>query len=110
MTDTSTEAGAVFDIERERSGGGCRYWTLVDGRTGLLMYEDEKTPNGIRRNAYSTRVDSALSGRGVGLALVQRLVEDAREERASINPQCSFVRVMIGRNKDWADVLVEDGP
>ena len=99
---------AAIEIEREVSAGEGRYHTLVDGHVGQLLYVDEKTPSGIRRNAYSTRVDSALSGRGVGLALVRRLVSDARADRAMIDPQCSFVRVMIGRNKEWADVLMED--
>lgn len=108
LADSSGDLDAEIAIEREDRKGEGRYHTLVDGRVGQLLYSDEKTPSGIRRNAYSTRVDSALSGRGVGLALVKRLVADARAERAMINPQCSFVRVMIGRNRDWADVVVED--
>lgn len=99
----------VLDIVRETAGEEARYRVEVDGYSGHLLYRDVGTSRGVVRHAYSTRVDKALSGRGVGLALVKRLVEDAREERAIINPQCSFVRVMIGRNKDWADVLVEDG-
>ncbi len=109
MADSSGDDDAVIEITREADGDEGRYHTVVDGRVGQLLYADRKTAKGIRRNAYSTRVDSALSGRGVGLALVKRLVEDARAERAMIEPQCSFVRVMIGRNKDWADVVVEDG-
>lgn len=108
MTDDFNEIDTAIEIDREVRRGEGRYHTLVDGRVGQLLYVDEKTPSGIKRNAYSTRVDSALSGRGVGLALVKRLVADARAERAMIDPQCSFVRVMIGRNKDWADVLMED--
>lgn len=95
-------------IEREQSGPEGRYFTVVDGHPGELLYTDERTRHGISRMAYSTRVDSALAGRGVGLALVKQLVEDARLERASITPECSFVRAMIGRNKDWADVLEDD--
>ena len=108
MTEDLQDKAPGLDIRRETQDDGGRYHTELDGRDGQLLYTDEKAPGGIRRVAYSTRVDKALSGRGVGLALVKRLVADARAERAMIDPQCSFVRVMIGRNKDWADVLMED--
>ncbi len=108
MATISKKDGAQIEITRAQDGDEGRYDTRVDGHPGLLLYTDERVAGGIRRNAYSTRVDSALSGRGVGLALVERLVADARREKAKIVPQCSFVRKMIERNKDWGDVLAEE--
>ena len=52
-----------------------------------------------------TGVPSALAGRGVGLALLARAVEDARAEKFCIVPNCSFTRVMLQRHKEWQDVL-----
>ena len=108
LAEIRHDGAASLEIAREAQDGGGRYHTVLDGHPGQLLYTDEKGPGGIRRVAYSTRVDKALSGRGVGLALVKRLVADARAEHARIDPQCSFVRVMIGRHPEWADVLVED--
>jgi uncharacterized protein len=92
-------------VKREETEAGGRYVTRVGG------VESEMTFTRARRAGQNlmiidhTGVPSALSGRGVGLALVARAVEDARAEKFRIVPHCSFVRVMLQRHKDWQDVL-----
>jgi uncharacterized protein len=96
---------AGITVKREKTETGGRYVAVVDG------FESEMTFTRSRRGGKSlmivdhTGVPSALSGKGVGLALVARAVEDARAEKFRIVPHCSFVRVMLQRHKDWQDVL-----
>lgn len=96
---------AGITVKREETDSGGRYVAIVDG------FESEMTFTRSRRGRQSvmivdhTGVPSALSGKGVGLALVARAVEDARTEKFRIVPQCSFVRVMLQRHKEWQDVL-----
>jgi uncharacterized protein len=96
---------SAISIKREETEAGGRYVARLDG------VESEMTFTRARRRGQSlmiidhTGVPSVLAGKGVGLALVARAVEDARAEKVRIVPQCSFVRLMFQRHKDWQDVL-----
>jgi predicted GNAT family acetyltransferase len=50
-------------------------------------------------------VDDSLRGTGVGKALVERLVDDARGEQLKIVPRCSFVKALFQRHREWSDVM-----
>lgn len=52
-----------------------------------------------------TGVPKALAGLGVGVALVKRVVEDARRDGIRIIPLCAFAKAQIERRKKWQDVL-----
>jgi predicted GNAT family acetyltransferase len=52
-----------------------------------------------------TAVPDALRGRGVGQALVERAVLDARREGFRIFPLCPFAKSQFERHPDWRDVL-----
>jgi predicted GNAT family acetyltransferase len=94
-------------ITREDDGKHGRYVAVVDGLESELIFSR------IRRGGQSvivadhTGVPSALEGRGIGLALVRRAVEDAQAEGAKIAPLCSFVRVHMQRNKEWRDLIAD---
>lgn len=55
--------------------------------------------------AAHTGVPEALAGLGVGKALVDRLIADARAEGFRIIPLCPFVKARYQRHPDWADVI-----
>jgi len=94
-------------ITREDEPGGGRYVAVVDGLESELTYT-RVTRHGIKLIvADHTGVPRALAGRGIGLALVARAVDDARAEGAKIAPHCSFVRVHMQRNRDWRDLVAE---
>jgi predicted GNAT family acetyltransferase len=50
-------------------------------------------------------VPEALKGRGVGQALVEALVADARAQGFTIVPLCPFVRAQYARHPEWSDVM-----
>ncbi len=52
--------------------------------------------------ADHTSVDPAYEGQGVGLALVEALIADARAEGFKIIPLCPFVNAQRRKHPDWA--------
>lgn len=55
--------------------------------------------------ADHTGVPDAFRGTGAGLALVTRMVEDARAEGFRIMPLCPFVNAQAKKHPEWADVF-----
>ena len=83
-------------------GGRGRYVTVIDGHEAELTFV--RNAGGVLL-ADHTGVPDALGGKGVGKALVHRLVEDARALGLRIVPACSFVDAQFRRNPDWKDLL-----
>jgi len=52
-----------------------------------------------------TEVDASLEGKGVGKQLVATAVEYARTHNLKIIPLCQFTKAVIGRTKEYQDVL-----
>ena len=55
--------------------------------------------------ADHTEVPDALRGKGIGLALATRMVEDARAEGVKIIPLCPYVNAERRKHPDWSDVF-----
>lgn len=93
-------------ITREVGPTKGRYVAKVEG----VAAEGELTYS--RANAHliiadHTEVPEALRGRGIGLALATRLVEDARAEGVKIVPLCPYVSAGRRKHPDWNDVFQE---
>lgn len=102
------EATPEIVIAVETASGQGRYVTHVNGHEAELTFKIDDS-KGVRRIvAKHTGVPDELSGVGVGKALVQRLVEDARASNALVVPLCSFVKAMLERHRDWQDVRDPD--
>ncbi|HVY88486.1 MAG TPA: GNAT family N-acetyltransferase [Hyphomonadaceae bacterium] len=99
---------ADIPITREATATGGRYVALIGRRESEMTFAWVKSKGRKVMIVDHTGVPSALSGQGVGLALVKRAVEDARAEGFRILPHCSFVRVMLVRHKEWQDVLASE--
>jgi predicted GNAT family acetyltransferase len=54
-----------------------------------------------------TFVSDSLRGQGIGVALVKRIVEYAREEGKLIIPLCPFAKSQIERNEEYHDILAK---
>lgn len=57
--------------------------------------------------AERTEVSPQFDGLGVDLALVERMVEDARRESVKIYAECSYVNDVRRSHPEWADVFYE---
>ena len=91
-----------MDILHEDSGTKGRYYAVIEGHEGEMTYS-RASPQLIIID--HTGVPDALRGRGVGKALVQRAVEDARAEKRSIIALCPFAKGQFERHPEWQDVL-----
>lgn len=90
------------DIERTESETKGRYAVRIDGAEAELTYS---RAGETRIIIDHTQVPEALKGRGIGVMLVSRAVEDARAEGKKIIPLCPFAKMQFGRHPEWGDVL-----
>lgn len=93
---------ADFEITREDTETGGRYVTTVDGYQAEMTFSKA----GAKRLIIDhTGVPQELGGKGVGVALVERAVLDARASDIKIIPLCPFAKAQIEKHPEWRDVL-----
>ena len=92
----------ALQIEREESGSKGRYVYRGDGAEAEMTFS--KAGEGMIIIDH-TGVPDAFRGRGIGLGLVTRAVEDARAAGKKIIPLCPFAAAQFRRHPEWADVL-----
>jgi predicted GNAT family acetyltransferase len=92
----------LSEITREVTGSKGRYVLQESGAEAELTYSILSPTHII---ADHTGVPDALRGSGAGRRLVERLIADARAEGVKITPLCPFVRSMVQRHPEWADVF-----
>ena len=96
--------GGEITITRKEEGSKGRYEARVDGHDGIgELTFSRMSPTKII--ADHTAVDDSLRGTGVGKALVERLISDARTDGFTIVPLCPFVRSQYQRHPEWSDVM-----
>ena len=93
----------TFDIRLEEGETKGRY--VVDAPDGSVA-EMTFTKVGARQVIIDhTGVPDAFRGKGVGVLLVARAVEDARAAGKTIIPLCPFAAAQFRRHPEWVDVL-----
>jgi len=97
------DAMTTADIRKEDHDTKGRFVTTIDGHEAELTYS-KLSPS--RIIADHTGVPEALKGQGVGLKLVEALVDDARANDIKIVPLCPFVKAQLARHPEWSDVFV----
>ena len=93
-------------ISHSEEGSKGRYEARVEDRegSGELTYS-RMSPTKII--ADHTGVDDSLRGTGVGKALVERLIADARSEGFTIVPLCPFIRAQFERHPEWSVLMAK---
>ncbi len=89
-------------VEREETETKGRYVIRLDGAEAEMTYSRAGEKMIIIDH---TGVPDALRGRGLGLILVRRAVEDARAEGRKITPLCPFAKATIQKHPEFQDVL-----
>jgi len=97
----ATRVRAEQASREDRASGG-RWTIVVDGHEAEMTFS-RASPTLIIID--HTGVPDSLRGRGIGPALVERAVQDARREGFRIIPLCPFARAQFERHPDWRDVL-----
>ena len=96
---------ASITIKKTETETGGRFVAHVEAETAV----GELTFSRVNEKlviADHTGVPDALAGKGVGKALVNHLIEDARQNGYRIVPLCPFVRAQSVKHPDWDDVIV----
>ena len=93
---------AEFIITREDHGSKGRYVIRLDGAEAEVTFS-VTSPTLII--ADHTGVPDSFRGTGAGLALVTRMVEDARAQGFKIMPLCPFVNAQRKKHPEWADAF-----
>ena len=91
-------------ISLEQDGSKGRYVAKIEGITEPA----ELTFSIVNEHliiADHTGVPDSMRGMGVGKALVERLVEDARHKQVKIVPLCPYVNAQRRKHPEWADVF-----
>jgi uncharacterized protein len=93
------------NIERHEEGGRGTYEATIPGLDGTARLQYRRESQGLIA-AVHTETPHGMRGKGVGLKLVERMVDDARQEGARIRALCSYVDHERQKHGDWADVFV----
>ena len=96
----------TIDIEKRTNGNLGRYVAHVEGADGEARLEfTTRGPELV--SADHTEAPDSMRGTGVALALVERLIADARSEGFKIIPLCPYVLAQYRRHPDWRDAMAD---
>lgn len=93
-----------IEISYETEGNKGRFAARIDGLEGEGELVISKASDVLVVAAH-TLVPDSMRGSGVGSALVNALIQDARDKGYKIVPLCPFVRAQADRHPEWADVI-----
>ena len=94
-----------MDITRKDETSHGAYYIAVDGadRPAELTWR----ARGKARIADHTWTPPEARGKGIALALVKALVEDAKAQGFTIVPQCPYVEAQFRKHPEWAEYRAE---
>ncbi|WP_305097468.1 GNAT family N-acetyltransferase [Croceibacterium aestuarii] len=95
----------IIAVRREGDANRGAYRAGVPG--GERDAELTWVARGEARIANHTYVPPAARGHGIAAALVEALVDDAREQGFKIVPQCSYVAAAFRRHPEWSELRAD---
>jgi predicted GNAT family acetyltransferase len=95
---------ADVKIERQQTSASGRYIARIAGIEGEAeLIFTRRSPTLI--SADHTGAPDSMRGTGAAIALVQRMIADARTEGFKVIPVCPYVLAQYKRNPGWVDVM-----
>lgn len=94
-------------VHRQDTATGGRYSVSLPGiaETATLSWIQD----GDIIIAEHTFSPASMRGKGAAMAMVQKLVQDARAQKHRIRPDCTYVRAQFDRHPEWAEQRAELG-
>lgn len=103
MTDVSESLA----VRREMRAGRGRYFVAdAKGNEAQVTFT---VLSATLASADATRVDEALRGTGVAVAIIEQMVRDARVAGMRIVPNCPYVNKQRKRHPEWSDAFAPRG-
>ncbi len=97
----------AIPIDKQQTAAGGRYVARIDGVDGEAVLAF--TVRGPKRiSADHTEAPESMRGTGAALALVERMIADARASGFKVVPLCPYVLAQSKRHPEWADVLAPE--
>lgn len=93
-------------ITREATATKGRYAGRIEGVEGEAELTFSRAGDTLVIADHTFAPDS-MRGKGAAMALVNRLIADARTEGFKIVPRCPYVKAQYLRHPEWADVMQE---
>ena len=99
---------ADIQVQREEAQTKGRYVARIVGTDGEAeLTFTRRGPN--MASADHTSAPESMRGTGVAMALVMRMIADARTEGFKIIPSCPYVQAQYKRHPEWSDVVTDSG-
>ncbi len=95
---------ADIEIKRELTPTKGRYVGRIEGIEGEAELTFSRAGDTLVIADHTFAPDS-MRGKGAAMALVHRLIADARAEGFKIVPLCPYVKAQYLRHPEWADVM-----
>ena len=97
----STENTGGGDVQVSNNEGRSRYIATLDGESaGIAAYER----SGDTIVFTHTVVDEDMEGHGIGSTLIRHALDDARDQKLTVVPQCEFVAAFIDEHPEYRDL------
>ncbi|MBD9528172.1 MULTISPECIES: GNAT family N-acetyltransferase [Paracoccus] len=96
-------AQPAIRITHEDFGTSGRYAAQIPGADGEAELTWHSGGPGVIVADHTLAPDT-MRGSGVAMALVQRLIDDARRQGMQIVPSCTYVRAQFDRHPEWAEL------
>jgi uncharacterized protein len=94
----------AISIEKRVARTSGRYVGRIDGVDGEAeLHFTVRGPTLI--SADHTEAPTSMRGTGTAMALVERMIEDARANGFKITPLCPYVLAQYRKHPEWSDVM-----
>ena len=90
------------EVMHEETGSKGRYFIQHETGESELTYS---VASATLKIADHTGVAEGQEGKGIGLIMLRRFIQDARRDGFKILPLCPFVNAQRRKHPEWADVF-----
>ena len=99
----------AIEIEKQIHGAKGSYIARVEGFDGYAHLDFTLRGPGMV-SADHTEAPESMRGTGVAMAMVERMIADARAEDFKIIPLCPYVLAQLRRHPEWNDAMAPASP
>ncbi|TDS18946.1 hypothetical protein DFQ03_0659 [Maribacter caenipelagi] len=80
-----------------------RYEAIIDGSTAYIEYIKAQD----KIYLTHTEVPKSMEGKGIGSALVLKVLEDIEKKNLALIPLCPFVALYLKRHPEWKKLVMK---